>query len=477
MSLSRRSSSVRLRLALWYSAAVALVLLIYAAGVYVFVRNSLRDELDRALHDDFEIVEQLLEAKTSKTAPWPAPSGHHTDGSEPVRWTEVWSPVGHLQFRSPGMEDLPAPTAVPAGYDYASAVTSAGTRTRTLTAAHTVGPSHFLVRVTRSEERVRHELNELLVGLLLGLPIAMFGAGIGGYHLARRTLLPVERMTVQAQSITADQLRARLPVVNPDDELGHLAIVFNDLLRRIEEAFDRLKRFTADASHELRTPLTAIRSVGEVGLREHRDGAAYREVIGSMLEEADRLTRLVDSLLFLSRADSGHTPVKRESVRLPELAREVAVHLSVLAEDRHQSIVVDGEESTEAQVDLVLVREALVNVVDNAIKYSPDGAKIRIRVLSCEQGGPAIEVIDTGPGIDVAHHAKIFDRFYRVDEGRSRERGGSGLGLAIARWAVEANGGRIEVESQAGSGSVFRIVFGRPWTQPTSFVSHESVKA
>ena len=382
-------------------------------------------------------------------------------------------------FAHPAWRTCRLRRTVPAGYDYASAVTSAGTRTRTLTAAHTVGPSHFLVRVTRSEERVRHELNELLVGLLLGLPIAMFGAGIGGYHLARRTLLPVERMTVQAQSITADQLRARLPVVNPDDELGHLAIVFNDLLRRIEEAFDRLKRFTADASHELRTPLTAIRSVGEVGLREHRDGAAYREVIGSMLEEADRLTRLVDSLLFLSRADSGHTPVKRESVRLPELAREVAVHLSVLAEDRNQSIVVDGEESTEAQVDPVLVREALVNVVDNAIKYSPDGAKIRIRVLSGEQGagGPAIEVIDAGPGIDVAHHAKIFDRFYRVDEGRSRERGGSGLGLAIARWAVEANGGRIEVESQAGSGSVFRIVFGRPWTQPTSFVSHESVKA
>ena len=255
-----------------------------------------------------------------------------------------------------------------------------------------------------------------------------------------------------------DRLRARLPVGNPHDELGHLAIVFNDLLGRIEEAFDRLKRFTADASHELRTPLTAIRSVGEVGLRERRDDATYREVIGSMLEEADRLTRLVDSLLFLSRADSGHTPLKRESVQLLNLAREVAAHLLVLAEDRNQSIVVDAAAPTEAQVDPVLLREALVNIVDNAIKYSPPGAEIHIQVISDQQGDPAIEVIDPGPGIDPEHHARIVDRFYRVDEGRSRERGGSGLGLAIARWAVEANGGRIEVESDCGRGSVFRIV-------------------
>ncbi len=458
MSLTRRPSSVRLRLALWYSTAVALVLLIYAVGVYMFVRNSLRQELDRALHDDFESVEQLVETNVSQTGGWPVASGHHTDADEPVRWIEVWGPVGHLQFRSPGMEQLSAPIEVPSAYAYASAITPAGRRARTLTGAHTVGSSQFVIRVTRSEEQVRHELNELVLGLSLGLPIAMICAGIGGYHLAKRTLSPVERMTEEAQSITADELRMRLPVVNPHDELGHLAIVFNELLGRIEEAFDRLKRFTADASHELRTPLTAIRSVGEVGLREHRDVAAYREVIGSMLEEADRLTRLVDSLLFLSRADSGHTPVKQERVQMLELAREVATHLFVLAEDRNQSIVVDGDASTVARVDPVLLREALVNIVDNAIKYSPPGAAIRIRATSRQQGAQAIEVLDEGPGIDAQHHARIFDRFYRVDEGRSRERGGSGLGLAIARWAVEANGGRIEVESQLGRGSLFRIV-------------------
>ena len=152
MNLGWRPSSVRLRLALWYSAAVALVLLIYAAGVYVFVRNSLRDELDRALHDDFEIVEQLLDTKASETGAWPATSGHHADDVQSVRWMEVWSPAGQVRFRSSGMENMSVPASAPSGYEYASVTTVAGTRTRTLTAAHTVGSSQFVVRVDQVEK-------------------------------------------------------------------------------------------------------------------------------------------------------------------------------------------------------------------------------------------------------------------------------------------------------------------------------------
>ncbi len=471
---SWRPRSVRLRLALWYSAAVALVVLIYAAGVYAFVSKSLREELDRALHDDLEITEQSLDSTGASNAAARLPElRHHADGSEPLRWIEVWGPNGQLRIRSPGSEKRPAPTGAPTGYQYASVVGEAGIRLRTLTGAHSVDGSEFVIRVTRSEGRIRHELNELLVGLGLGLPIAMVLAGVGGYHLARRTLKPLERMTERAQSITADRLRARLPVDNPDDELGRLATVFNEMLHRIEEAFDRLRQFTADASHELRTPLTAIRSVGEVGLREHRDAASSREVIGSMLEEADRLTGLVDRLLFLSRADSGRTMVRRELVQLSALAKEVTGHLSVLAEERGQTIDVDGEASLEAGADPILLREALINVVDNAIKYSPCGAKIRVRVFSDPRGDAALEVIDAGPGIDPQHHTRIFERFYRVDESRSRDRGGSGLGLAIARWAVEANGGRIELESAVGCGSTFRIVVPRLHPSQTSQVQSE----
>jgi heavy metal sensor kinase len=318
----------------------------------------------------------------------------------------------------------------------------------------------MVIRISRSDAGVRHELRELLVGLAMGWPIAVVIAGICGYYLARRALRPIDRMTAEAASITAERLRARLPIENPGDELGRLATVFNEMLQRLEAAFDQLQRFTADASHELRTPLTAIRSVGEVGLREQRDADAYRDIIGSMLEEADRLTGLVDGLLYLSRADSGRMLVQPVDIDARLTVDEVVAHLSVLADDRGQRIIVAGESSVMVHADAVLLRPAIINVVDNAIKYSRHGSEIRIAV-GTEADEVVIEVRDHGPGIAREHHARIFERFYRVDPARSRDQGGTGLGLAIARWAVEASGGSIELESDLGLGSVFRIRLGR----------------
>ncbi len=290
----------------------------------------------------------------------------------------------------------------------------------------------------------------------MGLPVAVLLAGACGYYLARRALRPVDRMTTEAAAITAERLRARLPVENPRDELGRLATVFNQMLERLEEAFGQLQRFTADASHELRTPLTAIRSVGEVGLREPRDPHAYREIIGSMLEETDRLTGLVDGLLYLSRADSGRTPVRRADIDVRVLVDDVVAHLSVLADERDQRIVVGGEPSVIVYADAVLLRPALINAVDNAIKYSAHRSEIRI-MLGAGAWDAVIEVRDQGPGIAPEHQARVFERFYRVDPGRSRDEGGTGLGLAIARWAVEALGGTLELHSDVGVGSVFNI--------------------
>jgi signal transduction histidine kinase len=208
-----------------------------------------------------------------------------------------------------------------------------------------------------------------------------------------------------------------------------------------------------DASHELRTPLTAIRSVGEVGLRGRRDEAAYREIIGSMLEEVDRLALLVDRLLTLSRADTGQAKLSVDIVDIPELAEEIAEQLSVLAEEKAQSIRVRSQASPRWMGDRVVLRQALLNLVDNAIKYSPVGGEIEISVAQTSEG-TIIDVADTGPGIPVDLQSRIFDRFYRVDKARSR--GGTGLGLAIAKWAVEVNGGRLTLEP-TNVGSRFRI--------------------
>jgi heavy metal sensor kinase len=310
---------------------------------------------------------------------------------------------------------------------------------------------------------IRGELRELAVGLAVAWPVGLLLAGAGGYALARRALSPVDQMAERARSITADRLDERLPVENANDEFGRLATVFNETLGRLEAAFERLTRFTADASHELRTPLTAIRSVGEVGLRERRDEAAYRDIIGSMLEEVDRLTRLVDTLLTLSRADAGRIKPSIERVSLRQLADEICAHLTVLAEEKRQTLRVDGGVDVQVDGDRTLLRSALINLVDNAIKHSPPGAGVSIEI-SNRRDAAAIAVHDTGPGIAAAHQRLVFDRFYRVDKSRSRDLGGAGLGLAIARWAVECNRGHIELESQQGAGSTFRILL--PHSRP-----------
>lgn len=312
-------------------------------------------------------------------------------------------------------------------------------------------------RAVRGEREVQQELSEFALALVASLPFAFLVAAGAGYLLARRALAPVAEMTVLARQITAERLQDCLPVSNPDDELGQLATVFNDALARLEKSFTTLRQFTADASHEMRTPLTAIRAVGEVALREPHPERDYREVIGSMLEEADRMNSLVESLLTLARADADRGSLELEVLDLVVLAREVVDHLSVLAEDKKQVMVLDAGSAVAVRANRAALRQAVINIVDNAIKYTPDGGRIRIAVTA-GAGEAVLHVQDFGPGIPPDHASRIFERFYRIDRGRSRQDGGAGLGLAIAKWAVEANHGRIEVDSPPSGGSVFRIV-------------------
>jgi len=201
-----------------------------------------------------------------------------------------------------------------------------------------------------------------------------------------------------------------------------------------------------------------MRSVGEVALQAERDPARYRDVIGSMLEEVDRLTVLVDNLLMLTRADAGKIAVHSEVSDLREFASSTLSHLRLLGEEKQQSLELEPGSATPVTFDPKILRLALVNLIHNAIKYTPAGGKVRLRVEASSNGDAVVEVKDNGPGIPVEHRERVFERFYRMDSGRASDTGGAGLGLAIARWAVEANGGRIELESGTPSGSIFRIV-------------------
>ncbi len=448
--------SVRARLAFWHGLALLVVVSVYAVAVLLQVRDDLYEALDNQLDGDHALAVQWLQQGVPGAPGVPAQASER-DGD--VVWVDAWTPDGRRIFdrgRQPTLPSPPGPPSIwprsPSGLRLAD-----GDRVRTLVRPATVGGRTLFIRVGRSERFAREELGEFAAALGLSLPFAFAVAVCAGYLLARRALAPVSVMTSRARQITADRLGDRLPVENPADEFGQLAGVINDALARLERAFDTLRRFTADASHELRTPLTAIRSVGEVGLRERHGEAEYREMIGSILEEAEHLTTMADNLLLLSRADSGRADLRPSVVDLASLARDVAADLEVLAEEKRQHVRVDVEAAARVVADRPTLRQAVLNLLDNAIKHSPEEAAIRLVVRRTGRDA-VLEVIDNGPGIAPEHLPHVFERFYRADRARSRAAGGAGLGLAIARSAVEANGGRIEVESEVPRGSAFRIV-------------------
>ena len=469
-----RSHSVRMRLTLWNVVAMVVVLGVYVFVVWGFVNRSVSAALDVQLRNDlFWIVASLYQTSEGDFI---LNEPEQLDPEEGLPWVQVWSPDGELLFRNAEAARRPvagsqALVATRMTGEIVSLPVADGGPMRLLTYEGSICPDEFfdpitrkcvgpparvVIQTARSEVPMRGQLRELALILLLGLPVAIAVAGLGGYALARRALAPIERMTAHARTITAARLSDRLPVDRPEDEMGRLAAVFNETLGRLEASFDQMRRFTADVSHELRTPLTAIRSVGEVGLRGHRDDATYRSIIGSMLEETDRLVSLVDRLLTLSRAETRQDALVTEPVDLAALAEEVVAHLSVLAEEKSQSIAVERQEAPDALADRFGLRQALINLVDNAIKFTPPGGRIRIRV-SGTPSGVVLDVIDSGPGVAPDACARIFDRFYR---GESVETG-TGLGLSIAKGAVEASGGHLTLEDTGPHGSTFRIALPR----------------
>jgi signal transduction histidine kinase len=317
-----------------------------------------------------------------------------------------------------------------------------------------------VLQVARSEDQMRTDLVSLTMLLLLGFPAGVAASGVGGYFIAKRALRPVERMTQQAQTITAARLSDRLPVENPNDELGRLALVFNETLARLESSFGQMRRFAADVSHALRTPLTAMRTVGEVTLRGRADAEEYGMAIGSMLEEVDRLTLVVERLLAIARAEAGQVTLSREPVDLSELAADVAAELRVLAEEKHQALTVIAHGRPCGNADRLVLRQSVVNLVDNAIKYTPEGGHVRLELFD-DPGAAILEVSDTGPGIPTQMQVRIFDRFVRGGSAqRVRDVDGTGLGLSIAKWAVEANGGNLQMRSTP-KGTTFQITLPR----------------
>jgi heavy metal sensor kinase len=454
--------SLKLRLTFWYAAATSVVLAVFAFVVFEVVEHRLAAELDRQLRIDFDLVEAQLDTDAAGKLRWLVQGAHGDEGFARLSaWFEVWSEDKQLLFRHWPVPEAkiksPLPAPVESTLRFQTMQLEPGLRVRVMERPARVREHGVIVRQLRDETEMRRTLHQMVEVFVFALPLAVLLASLVGYWVARRSLLPLAAMAGRARTITSESLSERLPIPNPHDELGQLAAVFNDTLHRLESSFAELRRFTADASHELRTPLTALRAVGEVALRQADNPAALRDTIGSMLEEAQRLHDLIESLLTLARMESGKVAVNLETVSLKALAEELRDNLHVLAAEKKQTIELVGDDSIMATADRVLLPQALVNIVHNAIRYSPPDTRITIRLLRRDNHA-VIEVSDQGPGIAPEHQQKIFERFYRVDKSRARAEGGHGLGLAIAKWSVERQSGRIEVTSEVGKGSVFRIV-------------------
>ena len=318
------------------------------------------------------------------------------------------------------------------------------------------GGAKYRVEVGTLLDPVETMLNHLLLQLVFGLPFVVVITTAGGYLLVRRALAPVEKITRAAERITQHNLSERLPVSQTGDELERLSVSLNRMIARLDDAFQNSKRFVADASHELRTPLTILRAELENLVENSRLDAEVRERAASMFEEAVRLSRIVEQLFTLSRLDAGEAQAEWSRFDLASMAKNTAEQMSLLAEDKKISIMCDAKQAVVVEGDPSRLKQVVVNLLDNAIKYTPPNGRIQLRVHAVNSQA-ILEVEDNGAGIPAEALPHVFDRFYRVDQIRSGDVEGAGLGLSIARAICSAHGAEIEASSAPSSGSCFRV--------------------
>jgi len=321
----------------------------------------------------------------------------------------------------------------------------------------------FFVVVGQSLRDVQRAQKQLILLLAISNPVALLLASLGGLWLTSKTLSPVDRLTRAAERIGRGNLNERVEEYRSRDEIGRLASTFNQMIGRLEQAFERERRFTADASHELKTPLAVLRGDIEVTLRRPREPEEYERVLRSSLEEIARLTKLTDDLLTLARSDANEAVLELEPVPLGQLATAACEYIAPLAESAGVSLTFDvPSQPVTAYGDQKRLTQLLVNLLDNAIKYTSSGGSVRLKLEidvseETKRSEAVIVVSDTGRGIPESALPNIFDRFYRQTDPRDSRVTGFGLGLAISKWIVDAHGGSIEVDSREGQGTRFTV--------------------
>lgn len=460
--------TVRGRLTLWYVSALALILVLFGISVYVMLSRALHRRVDEGLRSTIEIsITSLTHDTQEGQSPQSAAQSTAAELSHPQQAMMIFDDRGQLLATHPGEEELqiqlPDPATIPNTDVSLYTITNGGNKNsnhRIAMRRVTIPPAGtpYIIVASQPLKPVEDELESLREILYFAAPVVLLMAGFGGWFLARQGLAPVTAMARSARQIGAGSLDQQLPIVNPRDELGQLATTFNELLARLNAAFEEQRRFMADASHELRNPLSVMSTAAGVTLKkEHREEEEYREALEMIAEQTRRLSRIVNDMFMLARADSGQYPLRKRPVYLNDLLEEVARAGAVLASDRKASVQLTNLPEAVFHGDEDLLRQMMLNLVDNAVKFSPSDGRVTLS-LERREDDYVLSVIDTGPGIPPEARRHIFERFYRADRVRTRaEDGGAGLGLAIARWIARAHDGDIELEESGAIGAKFIV--------------------
>jgi heavy metal sensor kinase len=456
--------SLSFRLVAWYAGVLTTVFVALGALTLMFLRHYLTaNVLDTQARRARQIADTLVvaarasdeSALRSEVETLYAPAANDRF----IRITRGDGTAVYVSSAPPGAQFDPAqvPPAPPSAAPFARRV-PLGNRALLIAdvPARAADGTSYRVEVGTSSAPIEATVRHVLMLLAIGLPIAVSVAVAGGFVLVRRSLEPVIRMAAKAEDISQHNLSERLPVVHSGDELERLAVALNHMLSRLEEAIHGSKQFVADASHELRTPLTVMRGELESLVQHGELAPETRESLGSVLEDVERLREIVDSLFALSRLDAGEAPAEWRSFDLGELAATTAEQMALLAEDKRIRVECEVREAVAVQGDPARLKQVIVNLLDNAIKYTPSGGCVRLSVHR-EAAFALLEVADDGVGIPPEALPHVFKRFYRVDVSRSREQGGAGLGLAIVKSICSAHGADVEVFSTPGQGSRFRV--------------------
>jgi len=482
-------SSVRSRLTVWYAAVLSCSLLLLSLVIYFIVKQSVLARMDAGL---VELSDSFLATLDAELSDAPAAEGitgaarqsmleHQYPGHSFAVLTSSGEPIAlssELPSAAPQSHGDTSPEISPRALETCLAALDTppkffrglpgkrgGTRCYARTFVASGKPYRLVILASLRPESELLKNIRFALGWLIPFTIVL--ASAGGYFLARKSLAPVSGMTARADHIGEFTIHERLPIQNPQDELGRLAATFNRLLDRLDTAFERQRRFIADASHELRTPLAILQGESEVALsNQSRSIEEYRESLGILHDEARRLSHVVDDMFTLSRADAGQYPVTFREFYLDELIGECVQSLRSLAAAKSVTLSSHSEGEVAIVADESLVRRMLLNLLDNAIKYTPKGGTVSIttRAITGTAAEPrdAVEicVADNGPGIAQELRSRIFERFFRGDQVRTRSHAesGAGLGLSIAKWIAEAHHGTLRLTRSGPDGTAFTAI-------------------